>query len=91
MNKTNSENRHLVFLIFKKKQENDEVGDQTNVFGIKTKYHSQEQKMSFFGVCFIFNILLMQLHPRLIIYLHIYTLSSVHYYISVTPAVVMFK
>ena len=26
-NKTNSENRHLVFLIFKKEQENDGVGD----------------------------------------------------------------
>ena len=53
-NKTNSENRHLVFLIFMKKHENDGVGDisslfqrhcQTNhwfdnVFGIKTKNKS---------------------------------------------------
>ena len=39
-NKTNSENRHLVFLIFKKEQENDQTNDWfDNVFGIKTKYH----------------------------------------------------
>ena len=51
-NKTNSENGHLVFSIFKKKQENNGVGDILslfqrhcqsnwfdNVFGIKTKYH----------------------------------------------------
>ena len=30
-NKTNSENRHLVFLIFKKKQENDGVGDISSI------------------------------------------------------------
>ena len=48
-NKTNSENGHLVFSIFKKKQENNGVGDisslcqrhcQTNdLYGIKTKYY----------------------------------------------------
>ena len=32
-NKTNSENRHLVFLIYKKKkQENDRVGDISSLF-----------------------------------------------------------
>ena len=31
-NKTNSENRHLVFLIFKKEQENDGVGDISTLF-----------------------------------------------------------
>ena len=31
-NKTNSENRHLVFLIFKKEQENDGVGDISSLF-----------------------------------------------------------
>ena len=31
-NKTNSENRHLVFLIFKKGQENDGVGDISSLF-----------------------------------------------------------
>ena len=30
--KTNSENRHLVFLIFKKEQENDGVGDISSLF-----------------------------------------------------------
>ena len=30
-NETNSENRHLVFLIFKKKQENDGVGDISSI------------------------------------------------------------
>ena len=39
-NKTNSENRHLVFLIFKKKQENDGVGDILSLFQkhCQTKY-----------------------------------------------------
>ena len=33
LNKTNSENRHLVFVIFKKKkQENDGVGDFSSLF-----------------------------------------------------------
>ena len=31
-NKTNSENRHLVFLVFKKEQENDGVGDISSLF-----------------------------------------------------------
>ena len=31
-NRTNSENRHLVFLIFKAKQENDGVGDISSLF-----------------------------------------------------------
>ena len=31
-NKANSENRHLVFLIFKKEQENDGVGDISSLF-----------------------------------------------------------
>ena len=31
-NKTNSENRHLVFLILKKEQENDGVGDISSLF-----------------------------------------------------------
>ena len=31
-NKTNSENRHLEFLIFKKEQENDGVGDISSLF-----------------------------------------------------------
>ena len=33
-NKTNSENRHLVFLIFKKKHENEYQEYKTSIFGI---------------------------------------------------------
>ena len=49
-NKTNSENRHLVFLIFKKEQENDGVG-----FLFFLEY--QEYKVSIFGICFILYFL----------------------------------
>ena len=42
-NKTNSENRHLVFLIFKKIQENDEVGDISSLF----QRHSQTNRLDY--------------------------------------------
>ena len=42
-NKTNSENRHLVFLIFKKEQENDEVGDISSLF----QRHCQTNKLDY--------------------------------------------
>ena len=60
-NKTNSENRHLVFLIFKKEQENDGVGDISSLFQrhCQTLFflEYQEYKMSIFGICFILYFL----------------------------------
>ena len=42
-NKTNSENRRLVFLIFKKEQENDGVGDISSVF----QRHCQTNRLDY--------------------------------------------
>ena len=42
-NKTNSENRHLVFLIFKKEQENDGVGDISSLF----QRHCQTNRLDY--------------------------------------------
>ena len=42
-NKTNSENRHLVFLIFKKEQENDRVGDISSLF----QRHCQTNRLDY--------------------------------------------
>ena len=72
-NKTNSENGHLVFSIFKKKQENSGVGDISSLFQrhCQTNEHEisptplfsclfleyREYKMSIFGICFILYFL----------------------------------
>ena len=48
-NRANSENRHLVFLIFKKKQEKVfRLYSKDIVFGIKTKYHRRLRRFLVF-------------------------------------------
>ena len=66
-NKTNSETRHLVLLIFKKEQENEGVGDISSIFRVYSNITDsvvslffleyQEYKMSIFGICFILYFL----------------------------------
>ena len=63
-NKTNSEKGHLVFSVFKKKQENNGVGDISSLFQTHCQTNDscffleyREYKMSIFGICFILYFL----------------------------------
>ena len=55
-NKTDSDNGHLVFSIFKEKQENNGFGDISSLFSCFFLEY-REYKMSIFGICFILYFL----------------------------------
>ena len=50
-NKTNSESRHLVFLIFKKEQENDGVSDISSLFQRHCQTNRLDYKQAVLYIC----------------------------------------